>query len=61
MLKIAQGDHVERQGILERLVEMQLTRTNTDLLRGTFRARGGVLEVMPVHEERVYRIEAPRG
>jgi excinuclease ABC subunit B len=61
MLKIAQGDNIERQGVLERLIEMQFTRTNADLTRGTFRARGGVLEVMPVHEERVYRIEAPRG
>lgn len=61
MLKIEQGGNLEREGVLERLVEMQFTRTNADLLRGTFRARGGVLEIMPVHEERVYRIEAPRG
>ncbi|MBP7134474.1 excinuclease ABC subunit UvrB [Patescibacteria group bacterium] len=61
VLHIELGAHLERAGILEQLVSMQFTRTNADLLRGTFRARGGVLEIMPVHEEKVYRIEAPRG
>lgn len=61
MLHVEKGGNIVRQGLLERLVDMQFTRTNADLLRGTFRARGGVIEIMPVHEEKVYRIEAPKG
>ncbi|MBI5654659.1 excinuclease ABC subunit UvrB [Candidatus Uhrbacteria bacterium] len=56
------GDDMKRENILGRLVEMQFVRSNTtDLTRGMFRAVGGVLEVMPVNEEVIYRLEAPRG
>ena len=56
------GDDVSRENVLPRLIEMQFTRiTNTDLVRGSFRSIGGVLEIMPSNEERMYRIEAPRG
>lgn len=61
VLHIKKGDDVSREGTLNRLIEMQFTRTPSDLLRGTFRSRGEVLEVMPANEEFVYRIEAPRG
>jgi excinuclease ABC subunit B len=56
------GDDVRRERILGRLVEMQFVRiSSTDLVRGSFRSIGGVLEIMPVSEETIYRIEAPRG
>lgn len=61
VLQVKKGDDVSREGVLNRLIEMQFTRTSADLLRGTFRARGEVLELMPANEEMVYRIEAPRG
>ncbi|MFH1078217.1 MAG: excinuclease ABC subunit UvrB [Patescibacteria group bacterium] len=61
ILHLNVGDDVKRENVLGRLIEMQFTRTSADLLRGTFRATGGVLEVMPAHEERIYRIEAPHG
>src|SRR5688572_2273054 len=61
VLRVKKGDDVSREGTLNRLIDMQFTRTSADLLRGTFRSRGEVLEVMPANEEVVYRIEAPRG
>lgn len=61
VLHVNVGDDLSRANVLERLIEMQFTRTPQELSRGSFRARGGVLEIMPVHEEAVYRIEAPRG
>lgn len=61
VLRIRKGDDMTRADTLQHLVDMQFTRTNSDLLRGTFRARGEVLELMPVNEEWIYRIEAPRG
>ena len=61
-LQIKVGDDVSREKVLQRLVEMQFARiSNTDVTRGTFRAQGPVLEIMPVNEEVIYRIEAPRG
>jgi excinuclease ABC subunit B len=61
VLRVKKGDDVSREGVLARLIDMQFTRTAADLLRGTFRSRGEVLELMPANEEVVYRIEAPRG
>ena len=61
-LQIAVGDDMKRADILTRLIDMQFTRlANTDLVRGSFRTTGAVLEVMPANEEKIYRIEAPRG
>ena len=61
VLHIRNGEDMARADTLTRLINLQFTRTNTDLTRGTFRARGEVLDIMPVNEENVYRIEAPRG
>lgn len=61
VLRVKKGDDVSREGTIMRLIDMQFTRTSADLLRGTFRSRGEVLEIMPANEEVVYRIEAPRG
>ncbi len=61
VLHINVGDDVKRSDTLNRLIEMQFARTPLDLLRGTFRVIGEVLEIMPVNEEVIYRIEAPRG
>ena len=61
-LHIKVDDDLSREKVLQRLVEMQFARiSNTDVTRGTFRAQGPVLEIMPVNEEVIYRIEAPRG
>ncbi len=61
-LQLKVGDDVQRQDVLGKLVGMQFTRlSGTDLGRGSFRAMGGLLEVMPANEENIYRIEAPRG
>ncbi|NBS41503.1 excinuclease ABC subunit UvrB [bacterium] len=45
-----------RSQILHRLVDMQFERTTADLERGHFRARGEVLEIMPMNEEMIYRL-----
>jgi len=61
VLHIEIGEDMKRADTLQRLIDLHFTRTNADLLRGTFRALGEVLEIMPVNEEFIYRIEAPRG
>ncbi|MCF6192327.1 MAG: excinuclease ABC subunit B, partial [Candidatus Hydrothermae bacterium] len=43
--------------MLRRLVDLQYTRNDTVLKRGTFRARGDVVELIPAYEEHVVRVE----
>jgi len=57
MLLIRAGEPMKRDQILEQLVHNQYTRGDLDLRRGTFRARGDVVEVHPAYEETAIRIE----
>src|SRR5262245_9396732 len=57
-LALERGQALERDGCLRRLTMMQYSRNNLDFRRGTFRARGDVIEVFPAYEEdRVIRLE----
>ncbi len=57
-LSLARGARVERDELLRELTHMQYSRNNLDFRRGTFRARGDVIEVFPAYEEaRVIRFE----
>ena len=48
----------DRDDVIKRLVEIQYTRSDLDFKRGTFRARGDVLEIFPVNEsEKAVRVE----
>jgi len=53
---LKKGDKINRQELARKLIDLQFERTNEDLLLGTFRMRGQVLEVMPVHEKAIYKI-----
>ncbi|HDP24353.1 MAG TPA: excinuclease ABC subunit UvrB [Deltaproteobacteria bacterium] len=58
LLYLEQGRTITREEILKKLVEIQYERNDYDFHRGTFRVRGDVIEVFPVHEEDVaIRIE----
>ncbi|HEX7079330.1 MAG TPA: excinuclease ABC subunit UvrB [Candidatus Eisenbacteria bacterium] len=57
MLLIETGEKATREEILGRLVHSQYTRGDLELKRGTFRARGDVIEVHPAYEETALRIE----
>ncbi|MCC6406785.1 MAG: excinuclease ABC subunit UvrB [Planctomycetes bacterium] len=57
-LQLSVGQAIEREDLLRRLTQMQYARNNVDFRRGTFRARGDVVEIFPVYEEeRVIRVE----
>jgi len=52
------GQQADRDELLDRLVAAQYRRTDTDLRRGMFRARGDIVEVLPSSEEdRAVRVE----
>lgn len=50
MLTINVGDNVERDEILEKLISMLYERNNMDFKRGTFRAKGDILEIIPSNQ-----------
>ena len=55
--RVSVGDTIDRDVLLRRLVDMQYRRNDINLVRGTFRVRGDVLEFVGVDEELVHRIE----
>ncbi len=50
MLSLGVGETVDRDQVIEKLIEMLYERNNIDLKRGTFRAKGDVLEIVPVNQ-----------
>src|SRR6186713_1365999 len=57
LLPLERGETIGRETLLRRLVEIQYERNDHDFGRGTFRARGDVIEVYPSYEETGLRIE----
>ncbi|KKK69144.1 hypothetical protein LCGC14_2936980, partial [marine sediment metagenome] len=57
MLLLKAGEWIDRDVTLRRLVTMQYTRNDQNLVRGTFRVRGEVLEVFPAYAESAYRVQ----
>ncbi|MBI4948228.1 excinuclease ABC subunit UvrB [Candidatus Berkelbacteria bacterium] len=47
---------INREEIIDKLIFLQYQRNDLELSRGTFRLRGGILEIMPANSERVTRI-----
>ncbi len=56
-LSVKHGDVHDRDNLLRRLVGIQYERNDIGFTRGTFRVRGDVVEIVPVYEENVIRIE----
>ena len=50
MLTLSVGDVVDRNVILNKLVDMLYERNDFDFKRGTFRVRGDVIEIIPASE-----------
>lgn len=55
------GDKIERKEFARKLVQLQFTRTNSDLKRGTYRLRGNNWEIMPPDREVIYNFELNSG
>ena len=57
LLYLQEGDKMERDEILGKLVEIQYERNDIDFHRGTFRAHGDIIEIFPSYsEDRAIRI-----
>src|ERR1035438_5300552 len=57
LLMLEKGQHISRNQIVTRLVEILYDRNDSDFKRGTFRVRGDVIEVNPTYDDDAYRIE----
>lgn len=58
LLKLALKQEVRRDDVLLHLIQLHYERSDYDLARATFRARGDVLEIVPAYEDELaYRIE----
>ena len=57
-VSLRQGMQVERNKMLKKLINMQYTRNELDFKRGTFRAKGDIVEIYPSDEsETAIRVE----
>jgi excinuclease ABC subunit B len=56
-LILEQGQNIEREVILRRLVGLYYTRNDFELARGRFRVKGDVIELIPAYEDYIVRIE----
>ena len=58
VISVRPGMKVDRDEIIERLVEMQYTKAEMDFKRGEFRAKGDILDIFPAGEgEQAIRLE----
>ena len=49
---------VQRNDVLKKLIDMQYSRNELDFKRGTFRAKGDIVEIYPADEaETAIRVE----
>ncbi|WP_084191393.1 excinuclease ABC subunit UvrB [Algiphilus aromaticivorans] len=58
VLHVVVGDRMDQREVIRRLTEMQYTRNDTELKRGTYRVRGETIDIHPAEsEEQAVRIE----
>ncbi len=53
ILHLREGLIVDQRAILHRLAELQYTRNDIELSRGTFRVRGDIIDIYPAESERL--------
>ena len=56
-IKLKVGEESSRQDIIKKLINVHFERTNSDIKPGTFRAIGNSIEVMPVNEKILIRLD----
>ena len=57
VLNLSKGKSITRDEIISKLIEMLFVRNDTALVRGTFRAKGEIIEIMPTNIETIIRVE----
>ncbi|WP_052106557.1 excinuclease ABC subunit UvrB [Novilysobacter defluvii] len=58
VLHMVRGERIDQRELIRRLTEMQYTRNETELRRGTYRVRGDVVDIHPAEsDDEAVRIE----
>ena len=53
LLELSEGQEIDRDRLLQHLVDIQYNRNDYDFHRGTFRVRGDAIEIFPAYEDEV--------
>jgi excinuclease ABC subunit B len=56
-LAVKRGEAWDRDDVMRSMITLQYSRNEIGFERGTFRARGDTVEIIPAYEERVVRLE----
>ena len=56
-LVLEKNKMMTRADLIKQLVKMQFERTKADILRGQFRVRADIIEIRPMSENMIYRID----
>jgi excinuclease ABC subunit B len=56
-LKLKVGMELSRAELIRKLIDIHFERTTADVNSGNFRAVGNTIEIMPVNEKTIYRLE----
>ena len=51
VLHLSRGERIEQRTMLRRLADMQYTRNDIELARGTYRVRGDVIDIFPAESD----------
>jgi excinuclease ABC subunit B len=58
LLHLVRGEKIDQRAILRRLADLQYTRNDLELARGTFRVRGDVIDIHPAEsDQEALRVE----
>jgi len=57
ILSLVKGQKIKREEILKRLVELQYERTNYEIKRGGFLAKGELVRIFPPYSDYCYKLE----
>jgi excinuclease ABC subunit B len=58
LLHLVRGEQVDQRAILRRLADLQYTRNDLELARGTFRVRGEIIDIHPAEsDQEALRVE----
>ena len=52
LLRLETGQMIDRDKVLSRLIEIHYKRNDIDFQRGTFRAKGDIVEILPAYEDK---------
>ena len=57
ILKLSQGEEIDRNLVMEHLIDLRYTRSDYEFVRGSFRLRGDSLEIWPAYDDNGLRVE----